>query len=139
MTTKSALGVGVALVVAVGAGWLWGASGSWGTQRALRVATLQQELTEGHDALLAARLDIYSVNFGEASRHFESSRTLLTRAAGHLKEFDRDQDAARIEEALTGLTDAQRLAGNLDQNANSRAADVAKVVAEVISAAPPLR
>jgi hypothetical protein len=139
MTTKSALGVAVAVVVAIGAGWLWGASGSWGTERALRVATLQQELVEGHSAILAARLDIYSVNFGEASRHFETSRTLLTRAAGHLKDLDRAPDAARIEAALTGLTEAQRLAGNLDQNANSKAADVAKAVAEVISAAPPLR
>jgi hypothetical protein len=133
MTMKSALGVGIAVIVALGAGWLWGSSGRRATEHALQVTTLQEELTEGHDALLAARLDIYSVNFGEASRHFESSRTSLTRAIEHLKNLDRADDAARIQGALTGLADAQRLAGNLDQNANSRTAEVAKLVADVIA------
>jgi hypothetical protein len=136
MTTKTALGVGIALVVAIGAGWLWGSAGRRPAEQALRVATLQQELLEGHAALLGARLDIYSVNFGEASRHFEAARTSLTRAIDYLKSLDRDEDAARIQGMMAGLDDAQRLAGNLDQNANSRAAEVAKVVAEVIAAGP---
>jgi hypothetical protein len=134
MTTKSALRVGIAVVVATGAGWLWGSSGRWQTEKSLRLATLQQELLEGQAALLAARLDVYSVNFGDASRHLESARGFLTSAIDHLKALDRGEDADAIQSAMTALDDAQRLAGNLDQNANTRAADVAKVVADVIAA-----
>lgn len=32
-----------------------------------------RRLLEGRAALLDARLDIYSVNFGDASRHFEAA------------------------------------------------------------------
>lgn len=137
MTAKNALIVGIALVVALGAGYFWGASGRSQAEHALRIATLQQQLVEGEAAILAARIDIYSVNFGEASRHFEAARGSLMRAIDHLKDLDRADDAARIQTSLTGLDEAQRLAGNLDQNANSKAAEVAKVVADVIAAGPP--
>jgi hypothetical protein len=71
---KRILGIGVALLVAVGAGWAWGAYARSDINRALRVAELQNRLLEGRAAVLDARLDIYSVNFGEASRHFEAAR-----------------------------------------------------------------
>lgn len=71
-TTKLILGIGLALLVAVGVGWVWGASGRSNSDRALQIAELRAELLEGRAAVLDARLDIYSVNFGEASRHFEA-------------------------------------------------------------------
>ena len=71
---KRVLGIAVALLVALGAGWVWGAWGRSDTHRALRIAELRNGLLEGRAAVLDARLDIYSVNFGEASRHLETAR-----------------------------------------------------------------
>jgi hypothetical protein len=39
------------------------------------IAELRDGLLEGRAAVLEARLDIYSVNFGEASRHLEAARS----------------------------------------------------------------
>jgi hypothetical protein len=64
---KLILGIGVALLVALGGGWAWGASGQSDLNRALRIAELRDDLLEARAAVLDARLDIYSVNFGEAT------------------------------------------------------------------------
>jgi hypothetical protein len=37
-----------------------------------------------------------------------------------------------VQTALASIDNAQRLAGTLDQSANSRAGDAAKVIAEVL-------
>jgi hypothetical protein len=76
-TTKLILGIGLALLVAVGVGWVWGASDRSNSDRALQIAELRTKLLEGRAAVLDARLDIYSVNFGEASGHFEAARTAV--------------------------------------------------------------
>lgn len=129
--TKS-ITVAVAILVAASGGWLWGASGRWAAERSLQAFELRQNLVEGRSALLETRLAIYSVNFGEASTHLESARTSLRRALDQLKKLDRVQDATQLETALAGVDDAQRMAGNLDQNANTRSAEVAKIVADVL-------
>jgi hypothetical protein len=79
-TTKLILAIGLAVLVAGGAGWVWGASGQSDVTRALGIAELRDELREGRAAVLDAQLDIYSVNFGEASRHFEAARSALRAA-----------------------------------------------------------
>ena len=126
--------VAVALLVAVSGGWLWGASGRWSIARAQQVSELRQELVEGRGAILDARVALYSVNFGEASGHLENARAVLRRAEERLKTLGRDDDAKRIQTALAGIDDAQRMAGKLDQNANSRAGEVAKIIADVLDA-----
>ena len=69
---EAGLGIGLALLVA-GDVIVWGASGRSDITRALQIAELRDGLREGRAAMLDARLDIYSVNFGEASRHFEAA------------------------------------------------------------------
>ena len=124
----------VAMIVAAVGGWFWGASGRWTTERSLQAIELRQDLIEGRSALLETRLDIYNVNFGDASKHLESARTSLRRAHDQLTTLDRVDDATRLQTALAGVDDAQRMAGNLDQNANTRSADVAKIIADVLDA-----
>jgi hypothetical protein len=124
----------VAMLVAAAGGWFWGASGRWAAERSLRALELRQDLVDGRSALLETRLDIYSVNFGEASKHLENARTALRRAHDQLQTLDRVEDAAQLQTALVGVDDAQRMAGNLDQNANTRSAEVAKIVADVLEA-----
>ena len=77
---------------------------------------------------------IYSVNFGEASRHLEAARGLLGRANERLNSLGRDDEVRRVQTALASIDDAQRMAGKLDQSANARAGEAAKMVADVLDA-----
>jgi hypothetical protein len=129
---KRALAIGVALAVALGVGWAWGASGSSAINRALRVADLRDGLLEGRAAVLDARLDIYSVNFGNASRHLGEARSALEALDTRLNDLGRQEDAKRLKVALTRIDEAQRLAGQLNQDANSVAADAAQAIDDVL-------
>jgi hypothetical protein len=131
-TIKLILGIGLGLLVAVGVGWVWGASGRSDTDRALQIAELRADLLEGRTAVLDARLDIYSVNFGEASRHFEAARSALRAAGARLTSLGREEDATPLAAALTRIDEAQRMAGQLNQNANALAADAAKTIDGVL-------
>ena len=129
---KRMLGIGVALLVALGVGWAWGASGRSDINRALQSAELRGGLLEGRAAVLDARLAIYSVNFGEASRHLEAARTALRAADARLQRLNRQEDVERLKIALTRIDEAQRMAGQLNQDANALAADAAKTINDVL-------
>jgi hypothetical protein len=132
MMMKRILGVGLAVLVALGAGWVWGASGKSEIDRARKNAELRESLLEGRGAVLDARLDIYSVNFGTASRHLEAARSALRAADAQLSALGRQDDSKRLAIALTRIDEAQRMAGSLGQDANSRAADAAKAIDDVL-------
>jgi hypothetical protein len=128
------ISVAVALFVAVLGGWLWGTSGRSALARALQTSELRGDLLGARAATLDARVAIYAVNFGEASRHLEDARGLLGRADDQLKSLGRDDEVKHVATAMAGIDDAQRLAGKLDQNANSRAGEAAKIIANVLDA-----
>jgi hypothetical protein len=132
--TKLIVGLLIGLIVALGAGWVWGSSGKGQLDRARQAAELRADLLAGRAAVLDARIDVYNVNFGEASRHLESARDLVGRAQARLKTADRKDAAGQLDSALTSITDAQRLAGQLSQDANARAGDAAKTIAAVLDA-----
>jgi hypothetical protein len=129
---KLVLGIAVGLVVALLAVWIWGASGRSDMARALQTSELRGELLGARAAVLDARVAIYSVNFGEASRHLENARGLLGRADERLKNLGRNDAVRQVQTALASIDDAQRMAGKLDQSANSRAGEAAKIVADVL-------
>ena len=131
---KLVLGVTLGLVVALLAGWIWGASGRSDTARALQTSDLRGELLGARAAVLDARVAIYNINFGEASGHLENARGLLGRADERLKSLGRDDDVEHVQAALASIDDAQRMAGKLDQDANSRAGEAAKIIAAVLDA-----
>jgi hypothetical protein len=130
--TKLIVGIGVALLVAFGIGWSVGASGKSGISRALETAELRDSLLEGRGAVLQARVDIYNVNFGDASRHLEAARTAVHAAAARLTDLGRPDDAKRLDLALTKIDDAQRMAGKLNQDANALAAQATTTINEVL-------
>lgn len=132
MVMKLVLGFVVAVLVALGAGWALGASGKSEMTGALGAAELRNVLLEARSAVLDARLDIYNVNFGEASRHFELSRTSLRAADVRLKALGREEDSKRLALALSRIDEAQQMAGKLNQGANAVAADAAKAIHDVI-------
>jgi hypothetical protein len=132
--TKLILGITAGLAVALLAGWIWGRSERSHMGRTLETSELRGELLGARAAALDARVAIYSVNFGDASRHLEDARGLLGRADARLKSLGRDEEVRQVQTALTSIDDAQRMTGKLDQNANSRAGDAAKTVADVLDA-----
>ena len=134
---KLGLGIFVALVAALAAAWLWGSSGKRDLQRALDAAELRNDLLDARGAALGARVDLYIVNFGDASRDFEAARTALRRAESRLKTLGRDEDVKRVGVALGRIDEAQQLAGKLDQTANTRAAEALKPVDEILAALTP--
>jgi hypothetical protein len=131
---KLGFGIAAGLAVALLAGWIWGASGRSDTARVLQTSELRGELLGARAALLDARVAIYSVNFGEASGHLESARDLLGRAIARLQSVGRDDQVKQLQTALARVDDAQRMAGKLDQSANARAGEAAKLVADVLGA-----
>ena len=131
---KLVFGIAGGLLVAVLAGWIWGTSGRSDAARALDTAELRSDLLGARAAILDARLAIYSVNFGEASQHLENARGLLRRAEQRFKSPARDDEGKQVQAALTAIDDAQRMTGKLDQSANSRAGDAAKILADLLDA-----
>jgi hypothetical protein len=126
------ISVAVALFVAALGGWMWGTSGRSALERVLQTSQLRADLLGARAATLDARVAIYSVNFGEASAHLEGARSLLRHAAERLTSLRRDDEVRQVQTALASIDNAQRLAGTLDQSANSRAGDAAKVIAAVL-------
>lgn len=132
---RGVLVVVAALLVALLAGVLWGASGNWDLRRALQVSEVRAELLEARGSVLDARLDLYDANFGDASRHLEQARGQLRRAGEALKSLGRPDDAKLLDVALVQIDQAQRLAGRLDQGANARGAEAAQAIEDVLTKA----
>jgi len=113
----------VGLIVVLGLGFGWGASGQRGLQAALDDARQQLDLAEARGQILDARVSLYNNNFGDASRHFEDAKPPLRRVKQRYQDESLRDAAARIEAALGLLEEGQRLAGKLDQGANSKAGE----------------
>lgn len=133
---KLVVRVGVALIVAFGLGWAGGMWGRSDLSHALTVAEVRNHLLDARVAVLDARLDIYSVNFGNASGHLEAARRALRDAETGLNGLARQEDAARLRIAFTRIDEAQRMAGQLNQNANALAAEAASAIADVLARLP---
>jgi hypothetical protein len=133
---KTVAAVGIALLVALGAGWVWGASGRSTLHDALTTAQLRETLIDGRAAILDARLDIYSVNFGNASKHLEAARSALRVGESTLKDLGRQDDATEVGKALARIDEAQRMTGQLNQDANAVAADAAAAIGRVLDRTP---
>ena len=137
MMTKVILGVAVGLLVALLAGWFWGTAGQRDMAAALQAAELRGDLLGARASVLDARVAVYSINFGEASAHLENARGLLRRAEERLRLTARDDQVQQAQIALTAIDEAQRLTGKLDQGANARAGDAARILADMLKAGVP--
>jgi hypothetical protein len=121
------IAVGV-LIVVLGVGFVWGASGRRVAERAFEDSKQQLDLAEARGRILEARVSLYNVNFGDAQRQLEDAKTPLTRARDRYQQ-DGKRDAAEVlSAAIAKVQEAQRLAGRLDQNANSQANEALKAI-----------
>jgi hypothetical protein len=117
-----------ALIVALGLGFSWGASGRWTVETALEDSRQELNLALARTALLDARVSLYNNNFGDASRRLEDAKPPLRRVKDRLQDIGENGAAAGIDTALTHVEEAQRLAGQLDPGANSRTGEALEAI-----------
>lgn len=116
------------LIVTLGLGFAWGASGRVGLQADLDEARLQLDLTEARAHILDGRVSLYNNNFGDASRHFEESKAALRRVRQRYQDARRPEAASTIDAGLAQVDEAQRLSGKLDPAANSTAGQALEAI-----------
>ena len=123
-------GLGVLLLVAaLGGGYWWGASAGGSAEQALVGVQQELDLAHARAQILDARVSLYNVNFGDAQRQLDDAKGPLTRARDRAVAQGRKEAGDALTAALGHAQDAQRLAGRLDQNANSRANEALKAIA----------
>jgi hypothetical protein len=125
---KLVLIVVVLLIVAFGLGFGWGASGRVTAQQAVDEVKQQLDLADARGHILEARVSLYNVNFGDAQRQLDDAKAPLTRARDRAQSDKKRETADSLSAALGHVQDAQRLAGRLDQNANSQANEALKSI-----------
>jgi hypothetical protein len=113
----------VVLLVVFGVGYALGGSGRFTIQNALDDTRSRLDLAEARGQLLEARVSLYNVNFGDASRHFEEAKAPLRRLRERYQGIGKNAAAGSLAAALAHIEEGQRLAGKLDQAANSKAND----------------
>lgn len=109
----------VTMIVLLGFGYVWGASGRGALQAIADESREALDLAEARGAILEARVSLYNNNFGDASRRLEESKDALRRLKTRFADADEDQNAASVDSALKHVEEAQRLAGKLDAAAQS--------------------
>ena len=122
LTTRLALAA--ALLATLFVGRLWGASGRWELERALRVAALRGDVIEAHASILGARASLCGADVGETRLYLEHAGAVIGRAGSRIG------DTGPIDESLrrdfagfgAGIADAQRLAARLMRGADGASA-----------------
>ena len=117
-----------ALIIAVGIGYAMGGSGRFTLQNALDETRARLDIAEARGHLLEARVSLYNVNFGDASRHFEEAKAPLRRVRERYQSVGKNAAAGTIAAALAHAEEGQRLAGKLDQTANAKANDALEAI-----------
>jgi hypothetical protein len=118
----------VVAVVLVGLGYGWGASGRGALQSSLDDLRQQLDIAEARGQILDARVSLYNMNFGDATRRFEEAKVPLRRLQQHYVDDGRDDAVRSVSTAIEHLEEAQRLAGKLDQAANSKAGEALEAI-----------
>jgi hypothetical protein len=127
----------LAIVVALGVGWLWGASGRFSIAEQARDTEQRFDLAVARAKILDARVALFDVNFGDAGRSLEQSKASLERARERFRERGQQDLAAKVDDVLTKVEAARRQAAQLDQSANARAAEAVEILETVISGSLP--
>ena len=118
----------VVLIVTLGIGFIWGASGRSAAEKALEDARAQMDLADARGHILEARVSLYNVNFGDAQRQLEDAKAPLARVRDRYQADGKRDAADGISAAVAHVQEAQRLAGKLDQAANSQANEALEAI-----------
>ena len=118
----------IALIVSFGVGYALGGSGRVSAQNALEEIRSRLDIAEARGQILEARVSLYNMNFGDASRHFEDAKAPLRRVHQRYQNAGKNAAASSIAAALEHIAEGQRLAGKLDQASNSKANDALEAI-----------
>src|SRR5688572_22985835 len=88
------------LIVTLGVGYAWGAYGRVAIQGALDDTRQQLDLAEARGHLLDARVSLYNMNFGDASRRLEEAKPALRRTRDRYSDRNKDEAARAVATAL---------------------------------------
>lgn len=119
MSLKFLSWIAVAVVIAALSGWIYGSSGRSDVEQARRDAVQRADVMEARALILDGQVQIFLVNFGDASRRYEAARAVIERMQTALREVGQAERAGRLEIPLSNLRDAQRLASSLDGGARN--------------------
>jgi uncharacterized membrane-anchored protein YhcB (DUF1043 family) len=125
---KLFLWIVVALLVCVVVGYVLGRSGRGELQTTVADISQQLDLAEARGEILDGRVSLYNNNFGDASRHFETSKGPLQRVKQRYQEESKREAAASIDTATTLIDEAQKMAGKLDPAANNKAGQALEAI-----------
>jgi len=118
----------VTALVLLGFGYVWGASGRREIQASLDATRQQFDVAEARGHVLDARVSLYNMNFGDASRRLEDAKVPLRRIQQRYVDEGNDDAVRSVTAALDRVDEAQRLAGKLDQAANSKAGEALEAI-----------
>jgi hypothetical protein len=118
----------VTALVLLGFGYVWGASGRGDIQSSLDATRQQLDVAEARGNVLDARVSLYNMNFGDASRRLEDAKVPLRRIQQRYVDEGNDDAVRSVTAALDRVDEAQRLAGKLDQAANSKAGEALEAI-----------
>ena len=118
----------VAAIVLLGLGYGWGVSGRSELQTSLDDARVQLDVADARALVLDARVSLYNVNFGDASRRLEEAKAPLRRIRQRYSDDGKDEAVRSLSAAIEHVEEAQRLAGKLDQAANSKASEALEAI-----------
>lgn len=126
--------IAAAVVLAVVVSFFYGRSGASVDREALDAVRLRLQIVEARAQVLDGRVSLYLVNFGDAGRHFSFAKGPLAPARAALAARGRHELVATLDRAGKELDGAQELASRLSQDANSRAAEAARLLDDVLQA-----
>jgi hypothetical protein len=118
----------ILLIVVLGLGYAWGASGRRAVQSTLDEVRQQLDSAEARALLLDARVSLYNVNFGDAGRRLEEAKAPLRRIRERYADDGRDDAVRSLSTALEHIEEAQLLSGKLDPAANTKAGDALEAI-----------
>ena len=126
-TRLLSLGLAIVLVL-LGFGYVWGARGRSALETELTDTRQQLDLSVARSHMLDARVSLYNMNFGDASRRLEEAKVPLRRIRQRYVDAGQDDAVRSLAAALEHVDEAQRLAGKLDQGANSKAGEALEAI-----------
>lgn len=127
----------LAVLVVLFAGYLWGASGRGAAEDRAGALEVRLRAAEAQRALAVARVDLFELNYGQASRRLEDARRAVERLATLVSREGPREAEAPIQEAAGHTRQAQQLLAQMDQAAGSRAADALAALERAQSALRP--
>lgn len=127
----------MAVLVILFAGYLWGATGRGAARERADGLEVRLRVAEAQRALAVARVDLFELNYGKASRRLEEARRAVERLASLVDREGPREAKPLVEDAAGQTRQAQQALAQMDQAAGSRAADALATLERVQSALPP--